>query len=81
MDGDAPDAPESAKDALLLGVDARTLRPDRPEAVQGVARVLALLTTTDGVVALSRMHGGGYGLTRARVGDAGLALTTTRLPL
>lgn len=81
MDGDAPDAPESAKDALLLGVDARTLRPDKPAAVQGVARVLALLTTTDGVVALSRMHGGGYGLTRARVGDAGLALTTTRLPL
>ena len=72
---------ETGQDALLLGVDARTLRPDKPVAMAGVERVLALLPTSDGVVALVRLQGGGFGLTRARMGTDGLALTTTRLPL
>lgn len=72
---------ETGQSALLLGVDARTLRPDKPVTMEGVERVLALLPTADGVVALVRLHGGGFGLTRARMGTEGLALTTTRLPL
>lgn len=67
--------------ALLLGVQARTLRADKPVAVDGVERLLALHPVPDGAVALSRLAGGGFGLTRARLDDGSLALTTQRLPL
>lgn len=69
------------KEALLLGVDARTLRPDKPVVMDTVERVLALLPTADGVIALGRLVGGGFALTRGRMEPGGLALTTTRLPL
>jgi hypothetical protein len=69
------------KEALLLGVDARTLRPDKAVVLEGVERVLALLPTADGVIALGRLQGGGFALTRGRMDPVGLTLTTTRLPL
>ena len=68
-------------DAMLLGVNARTLRSDKPVALEGVARILALHPAAEGAVALSRLHAGGYGLTRAVLRDGSLALTTQRLPL
>jgi hypothetical protein len=74
-DGPAP------RTALLLGVDARTLRPDRPVAIAGVEHVLALAAMPDGAVGLAALHGGGYGLCRARMVDGELALTTQKLPL
>ncbi|MSP91207.1 MAG: hypothetical protein EXR79_05325 [Myxococcales bacterium] len=76
-DGPAP------REASLLGVDARTLRPDRPVRLDGVERVLALQAVVDGAVAFVRWHGGGYGLVRLRAASlAGESpLTTQRLPL
>ena len=70
-----------AQDALLLGVDARTLRADKPVAVADVTRILALHPVTDGAVALTRLRAGGYGLTRATMATGALQLTTQRLPL
>lgn len=67
--------------AMLLGVNAKTLRSDRPVAVEGVERILALHPVSEGAVALSRLRGGGFGLTRAILQDGTLALTTQRLPL
>jgi hypothetical protein len=67
--------------AMLLGVNARTLRPDKPVAVAGVARILALHPVAEGAVALGRLAAGGYGLTRAVWQDGTLALTTRTLPL
>ncbi len=67
--------------AMLLGVNARTLRSDKPVAVEGVERILALHPMVEGAVALSRLRGGGFGLTRAILRDGSLALTTQRLPL
>ncbi len=67
--------------AMLLGVNARTLRSDKPVAVEGVERILALHPALDGAVALTRLRAGGFGLTRATLRDGSLALTTQRLPL
>ncbi len=67
--------------AMLLGVNAKTLRSDKPVAVAGVERILALHPVTEGAVALSRLRAGGFGLTRAILQGGTLALTTQRLPL
>ena len=77
----AAQSSEGDKTALLLGVDARTLRADKPVAVEGVARILALHPVPDGAVALTRLSAGGYGLTRARMDAGELRLTTQKLPL
>lgn len=72
---------ETAPGAFLLGVDARTLRPDKPVALTGVRRVLSLLPTTGGAAALCRQEAGGYALVRAQMTPDGLSLTTHKLPL
>ncbi len=70
-------------EALILGVDAKTLRPDKPVIVQGVSQILALMPTPEGAIALVKLTAGGWGLTRATVQAPGqpVGLTTTRLPL
>jgi len=73
---------EQPRDALLLGVQAKNLRPDRPVRLPGMMRILALLAVADGVVAVCRTHTDGYALVRAAMGEQGdLRLTTTKLPL
>ncbi len=67
--------------AMLLGVDARSLRSDKPVTVDGVERILALHPVADGAIALTRLHVGGFGLTRANLQSGTLSLTTQRLPL
>ena len=67
--------------ALLLGVNARTLRADAPVEVPDVAAILALHPVPDGAIALVKLTAGGMGLTRARMTAGGLSLTTQRLPL
>lgn len=69
------------RDALLLGVDAKSLRPDRPVPLQGVERILALEPLHDGVVAFCRLQGGGHCLARALRDDGDIALTIDRLPV
>jgi hypothetical protein len=69
------------RDALLLGVDARTLRADRPLPLHGVARVLALQPVPEGAIALCRGHEGQHTLVRATVVDGATQLTAHRLPL
>ena len=72
---------DAAPGAFLLGVDARTLRADKPVALTGVQRVLSLLPTTGGAAALCRQQAGGYALVRAQMTADGLSLTTHKLPL
>ncbi len=73
---------EQPRDALLLGVQAKNLRPDRPVPLPGMTRILALLPVADGVVAVCRTHTDSYALVRAAMGEQGnLRLTTTKLPL
>lgn len=72
---------EATPGALLLGVDARTLRPDKPVPLVGTRRILALLPTLGGAIALCRQDAGGYALVRANLGDDGLTLTAHKLPL
>lgn len=69
------------RDALLLGVDAKTLRPDRPAQLEGMARVLSLMAVADGAVALCQTHAGSYSLVRAVVTSGQLQLTAHKLPL
>ena len=69
------------RDALLLGVDARSLRPDHPVPLNGVERILALEPLHDGVVAFCRLQGGGHCLARALRADGDIALTIDRLPV
>jgi hypothetical protein len=69
------------RDALLLGVDAKTLRPDRPAQLEGMARVLSLMAVADGAVALCQTHAGSYSLMRAVVTSGQLQLTAHKLPL
>lgn len=69
------------RDALLLGVDAKTLRPDRPAPLEGMARVISLMAVADGAVALCQSHAGGYALVRAVVASGQLQLTAHKLPL
>lgn len=73
---------EQPRDALLLGVQAKNLRPDRPVSLPGMTRILALLAVADGVVAVCRTHTDSYALVRAAMSEQGdLRLTTTKLPL
>jgi hypothetical protein len=77
-----PQEGEGPRTVKLLGVDARTLRPDRRTVeVAGAARLVAIAAVPEGAVALAELHGGGFGLCRARMVDGELALTTQKLPL
>ena len=72
---------DAEADASLLGVDARTLRPDAPVALEGVARVLSIDALPDGAVALCRLRAGGHGIARARRDGERIALTIDKLPV
>lgn len=72
---------EQDADASLLGVDARTLRPDLPIALSGVQRVLSIDALPDGAVALCRLRAGGHAIARARRDGANIALTIDKLPV
>lgn len=74
-DGPAP------RDALLLGVDAKTLRPDQPAVLPGVARVLSLMAVSEGVVALCLTHAQTYTVVRGVLHNSVLELTSHKLPL
>ncbi len=72
---------QGPRDALLLGVDAKTLRADQPAVLPGVARVLSLMPVADGVVALCQTHAKAYTLVRGVLNQGDLQLTTHKLPL
>lgn len=72
---------EGERDACLLGVDARTLRADRPIPLAGIQRIVAIQSVEDGAVLLCRAHGGAWSLMLAQVGESGLSLTPHGLPL
>jgi hypothetical protein len=72
---------EGERDACLLGVDARTLRADRPIPLKGIQRIVAIQPVEDGAIVLCRAHGGSWSLMLAQVGESGLSLTPHGLPL
>ncbi len=73
---------EESSDAMLLGVDARTLRADAPVALEGIARVLAIEPVADGAAALCRRQEGKHAVARARVDERGrISLTIDPLPV
>lgn len=72
---------QGPRDALLLGVDARSLRADQPAVLPGVARVLALMAVADGVVALCLTHAKTYTLVRGVLQGGVVELTSHKLPL
>ncbi len=74
-----PGAP--TEDALLLGVDAKSLRADPALSIPGAARVLSLLAVPQGAVAFCRMRAGHYSLVRVAWVNAAPQLTEHRLPL
>lgn len=77
-----PREDHDGKDAMLLGVNARSLRPDAPAALEGMARVLAINAVDDGAAALCRNHEGRHAVARARVDERGkIALTIDPLPV
>ncbi|MBI5608811.1 MAG: hypothetical protein HY902_08005, partial [Deltaproteobacteria bacterium] len=76
-----PTAHAPAEDALLLGVDAKTLRADPAVAIPGAARVLSLIGVPQGALAFCRMRAGHYSLVRVGWRDGAAQLTEHRLPL
>lgn len=68
-------------EALLLGVDARTLRPDPAVTIAGAERILSLMPIAEGAVALCKMQQGHFSLVRALWAGGRLELTAHRLPL
>ncbi len=72
---------DAAGDALLLGVNAKTLRADEPQPIAGATRILALMAVPDGAVAVCRMRAGHFALLRATWSAGSLQLTTHKLPL
>ncbi len=67
--------------ASLVGVDARSLRPDAPVTLDGVERVLGVHGLDDGAVAFCLLQGGGHALASLRRNDGEIALTIDRLPV
>ncbi|MBP47833.1 MAG: hypothetical protein CMH53_07825 [Myxococcales bacterium] len=53
-----PRADNDNQDAMLLGVDARTLRPQPLKVLEGAARILAIHAVEQGAAALIRSHEG-----------------------
>ena len=69
-------------DAMLLGINARSLRPDAPVALDGVARIIAIDAVSDGAAALCRTHEGRHAVARARIDTGGrISLTIDPLPV
>jgi hypothetical protein len=69
------------EDALLLGVNARTLRADKPRAVPGVKRIIALEPLADGAAALCKLHDGQFAVARAIAEGDELLLRVDKLPI
>ncbi len=76
-----PTASAPSQDALLLGVDAKTLRADPAVAIPGAARVLSLMGVPQGALAFCRMRAGHYSLVLVAWRDGAAQLTEHRLPL
>ena len=77
-----PREDHDSNDAMLLGVNARSLRPDPPVPLAGVARVLTISATDDGAAALCRTHEGRHAVARASVDERGrISLTIDPLPV
>ncbi len=68
-------------DALLLGVNAKTLRADEPIALPGVQRVLHIGAVNEGAVLVARMHAGHFALLRVVLADGAPAVTVHKLPI
>ncbi len=68
-------------DALLLGVEATRLRADRPLAIEGARRILAIEAVDDGAAVLARTHDGPLAIARVRRTDGAPTLTVGRLPV
>ena len=68
-------------DAMLLAVNARSLRAEKPRALPGVKRILALQPLVDGVAALCRLHEGQLAVARAVAVDGDLELRLDKLPI
>ncbi len=76
-----PRADQGPGPASLVGVDARSLRPDEPVTLEGVERVLGVHGLDDGAVAFCLLQGGGHALARLQRTDGEIALTIDRLPV
>lgn len=76
-----PRSDNDSEDAMLLGVDARTLRADKTQTLAGVARILAIEALTDGAAALCRLHDTKLGVVRAIGGGGAIDVQLHRLPI
>ena len=76
-----PRQDHESDDAMLLGVNARNLRADRPRSVPGAQRILALVALSDGAGALCRLHEGGLAVARAHSDGHDLQIRVDKLPL
>ncbi len=70
-----------SQDALLLGVDASTLRADKPRPIEGAKRILAIEALDDGAAALCKLHDGKLAVARAMATDGSLTIRIDKLPV
>lgn len=68
-------------DALLLGVNAKTLRADEPIALPGVQRVLHIGAVSEGAVVVCRQHSGQFALLRVVVSAGAPQIAVHKLPI